>query len=95
MISPSHQVLCAKEDPDLFVTAGRRLRGSISESVVVGDSVWDLLAARRASALRVGLLSGGYWFIKIPLTYCDTWTKWESVSWSEEPLQLIPHMTLK
>ena len=32
----------------------------ISASVVVGDSVWDLLAARRASALGVGLLSGGY-----------------------------------
>jgi phosphoglycolate phosphatase-like HAD superfamily hydrolase len=28
--------------------------------VVVGDSVWDLLAARRARALGVGLLSGGY-----------------------------------
>ena len=28
--------------------------------MVVGDSVWDLLAARRARALGVGLLSGGY-----------------------------------
>jgi phosphoglycolate phosphatase-like HAD superfamily hydrolase len=27
---------------------------------VVVDSVWDLLAARRARALGVGLLSGGY-----------------------------------
>jgi phosphoglycolate phosphatase-like HAD superfamily hydrolase len=32
----------------------------ITQSVVVGDSVWDLLAARRAGALGVGLLSGGY-----------------------------------
>jgi phosphoglycolate phosphatase-like HAD superfamily hydrolase len=32
----------------------------VSASVVVGDSVWDLLAARRARALGVGLLSGGY-----------------------------------
>ena len=32
----------------------------IGDSVVVGDSVWDLLAARRAQALGVGLLSGGY-----------------------------------
>jgi len=31
-----------------------------SSVIVVGDSVWDLLAARRATALRVGLLSGGY-----------------------------------
>ena len=27
---------------------------------MVGDSVWDLLAARRARMLGVGLLSGGY-----------------------------------
>ena len=31
-----------------------------SSAWVVGDSVWDLLAARRARALGVGLLSGGY-----------------------------------
>ena len=29
-------------------------------AMVVGDSVWDLLAARRAGALGIGLLSGGY-----------------------------------
>jgi phosphoglycolate phosphatase-like HAD superfamily hydrolase len=28
--------------------------------MVVGDSVWDLLAARRAGTLGVGLMSGGY-----------------------------------
>ena len=52
----------AQPDPDLFVeAAGERLgRGPIGASVVVGDSVWDLLAARRARALGVGLLSGGY-----------------------------------
>lgn len=27
---------------------------------VIGDAVWDLLAARRASMLGVGLLTGGY-----------------------------------
>jgi phosphoglycolate phosphatase-like HAD superfamily hydrolase len=27
---------------------------------VVGDAVWDLLAARRARMLSIGLLSGGY-----------------------------------
>jgi HAD superfamily hydrolase (TIGR01509 family) len=50
----------AKPDPDLFVAAAARLRTNIGDSVVVGDSVWDLLAARRARALGVGLLSGGY-----------------------------------
>ena len=50
----------AKPDPDLFVAAAQGLGVSIESSVVVGDSVWDLLAARRARALGVGLLSGGY-----------------------------------
>jgi HAD superfamily hydrolase (TIGR01549 family) len=50
----------AKPDPDLFLAAADRLGVDIGESVVVGDSVWDLLAARRARALGVGLLSGGY-----------------------------------
>ena len=54
------QVERAKPDPDLFLAAARRLGVEISGSVVVGDSVWDLLAARRARALGVGLLSGGY-----------------------------------
>ena len=40
--------------------AAERLGVTIEDSVVVGDSVWDLLAARRARALGVGLLSGGY-----------------------------------
>jgi HAD superfamily hydrolase (TIGR01549 family) len=50
----------AKPDPDLFLAAAERLGVDITETVVVGDSVWDLLAARRARALGVGLLSGGY-----------------------------------
>jgi len=54
------QVRHAKPDPDLFLAAARRLGVPIETAVVVGDSVWDLLAARRARALGVGLLSGGY-----------------------------------
>jgi HAD superfamily hydrolase (TIGR01549 family) len=54
------QVEHAKPDPDLFLAAARRLGLDIENCVVVGDSVWDLLAARRAKALGVGLLSGGY-----------------------------------
>jgi HAD superfamily hydrolase (TIGR01509 family) len=54
------QVRHAKPDPDLFLTAAKRLEVPIEASVVVGDSVWDLLAARRARALGVGVLSGGY-----------------------------------
>ena len=54
------QVPHAKPDPDLFLAAAERLGAPITTSVVVGDSVWDLLAAQRARALGVGLLSGGY-----------------------------------
>jgi HAD superfamily hydrolase (TIGR01509 family) len=54
------QVRYAKPDPDLFLAAAEKLNTDITTSVVVGDSVWDLLAARRANALGIGLLSGGY-----------------------------------
>jgi HAD superfamily hydrolase (TIGR01509 family) len=50
----------AKPDPDLMLAAIARLGVPVSDAIVVGDSVWDLLAARRARALGVGLLSGGY-----------------------------------
>jgi HAD superfamily hydrolase (TIGR01549 family) len=54
------QVRYAKPDPDLFLTAAARIDVDIRDSMVVGDSVWDLLAAQRARALGIGLLSGGY-----------------------------------
>jgi HAD superfamily hydrolase (TIGR01509 family) len=54
------QVKYAKPDPDLFLTAARKLRIPIETAIVVGDSVWDMLAARRAHALGVGILAGGY-----------------------------------
>jgi len=50
----------AKPDPDLFLAAAARLGVDILQSIVVGDSVWDLLAAQRARSLGVGVLSGGY-----------------------------------
>ncbi len=54
------QVKYAKPDPDLFLAAAHRLGAPIEHSVVVGDAIWDMLAARRCRALGVGLLSGGY-----------------------------------
>jgi HAD superfamily hydrolase (TIGR01509 family) len=53
-------VLRAKPEPDLFLEAARRLEVAPADCYVVGDAVWDLLAARRAGMLSVGLLSGGY-----------------------------------
>jgi HAD superfamily hydrolase (TIGR01549 family) len=54
------QVRYAKPDPDLFLAAAERLGVPIEQASVVGDSVWDMLAARRARSLGIGLLSGGY-----------------------------------
>ncbi|UEM03171.1 HAD family hydrolase [Skermanella rosea] len=54
------QVKYAKPDPDLFLTAVERLGVDIQSTIVVGDSIWDTLAAQRARALSVGLLCGGY-----------------------------------
>jgi HAD superfamily hydrolase (TIGR01509 family) len=53
-------VLRAKPEPDLFLACAERLGAAPEECYVVGDAVWDLLAARRARMLSVGLLSGGY-----------------------------------
>lgn len=50
----------AKPDPDLFIAAAEKLGVEIGHSLVIGDSIWDMLAAQRARALGVGLLSGGY-----------------------------------
>jgi HAD superfamily hydrolase (TIGR01509 family) len=50
----------AKPEPDLFLECARRLGVGPDECYVVGDAVWDLLAARRARMLSIGVLSGGY-----------------------------------
>jgi HAD superfamily hydrolase (TIGR01549 family) len=56
----SDHVEQAKPEPDVFLAAAHRLGIPLSECIVVGDTVWDLLGARRAKALGVGLRSGGY-----------------------------------
>jgi HAD superfamily hydrolase (TIGR01509 family) len=54
------QVNYAKPDPDLFVEAAQRLGTTTQGSYVIGDSIWDMIAAARCGALGIGLLSGGY-----------------------------------
>jgi HAD superfamily hydrolase (TIGR01549 family) len=78
------QVRYAKPDPDLFLTAAARIGADIADSVVVGDSVWDLLAARRARALGVGLLSGGYG--REELIYSGAYRVYE------DPRDLLAHL---
>lgn len=53
-------VLRAKPEPDLFLACQERLGMQVEDCYVVGDAVWDLLAARRARMLSIGVLSGGY-----------------------------------
>jgi HAD superfamily hydrolase (TIGR01549 family) len=50
----------AKPDPDLFIAAAEKLGVDIESACVVGDAIWDMLAAKRARALGIGFLSGGY-----------------------------------
>ncbi|HKW70439.1 MAG TPA: HAD family hydrolase [Candidatus Dormibacteraeota bacterium] len=54
------KVAYAKPNPDVFLAAAEALGRPVTESFVVGDSVWDMLASRRALALGIGVLSGGY-----------------------------------
>ena len=53
-------VMRAKPEPDLFLACQERLGVDVRDCFVIGDAVWDLLAARRAGMLSVGVLSGGY-----------------------------------
>jgi HAD superfamily hydrolase (TIGR01509 family) len=54
------EVARAKPEPDLFLACQERLGVRPEDCYVIGDAVWDLLAARRAAMLGIGLLSGGY-----------------------------------
>jgi HAD superfamily hydrolase (TIGR01549 family) len=53
-------VLRAKPEPDLFLACQERIGVAPEDCYVVGDATWDLLAARRARMLSIGVLSGGY-----------------------------------
>lgn len=53
-------VMRAKPEPDLFLACQERMGVRVQDCYIVGDAVWDLLAARRAGMLSIGLLSGGY-----------------------------------
>jgi HAD superfamily hydrolase (TIGR01549 family) len=59
-IITADDVAQAKPGPDVFLEAASRLGVALGDCVVVGDSIWDLLAAGRSKALGVGVLSGGY-----------------------------------
>ena len=50
----------AKPSPDIFLMAAERLGVAMEDCIVVGDAIWDMLAAGRRRALAVGMLTGGY-----------------------------------
>ena len=52
--------LQGKPEPDLFLAAQKQLGVAVPECVVIGDAVWDHVAARRAGMMSVGVLTGGY-----------------------------------
>ena len=60
MVVERGDVKRAKPEPDLFLERQERLGVNVGDYYVIGDAVWDLLAARRAGMLSIGLLSGGY-----------------------------------
>jgi HAD superfamily hydrolase (TIGR01549 family) len=60
IVVTGNDVQKAKPSPDVFIVAAERLETPIQDCVVVGDSVWDMLAAGRKNALGVGFLAGGY-----------------------------------
>lgn len=59
IVLTSDDVQHGKPEPDVFLAAAQRLDVPIDRTFIVGDSVWDLLGARRCHALGLGLKSGG------------------------------------
>ena len=55
----SSEVDSAKPEPDIFRTALYCAGVPADRAIVVGDSVWDVVAARRCGVECVGLMSGG------------------------------------
>ncbi len=71
-------------DPDFFLAAAGKLGKSTETAVIVGDCIWDMLAARRCRGLRVGLLAGGYG--------ADEMERSGAVRVYEDPAALLKHL---
>lgn len=55
----SGDVEASKPEPDIFAAALERAGCGPDETVVVGDTVWDVIAANKAGLRTVGVLTGG------------------------------------
>jgi HAD superfamily hydrolase (TIGR01509 family) len=56
----SGDVEATKPEPDLVKAALERVGGGPAESVMVGDTPWDVHAARRAGVETIAVLTGGF-----------------------------------
>ncbi|RKT37019.1 HAD superfamily hydrolase (TIGR01509 family)/HAD superfamily hydrolase (TIGR01549 family) [Microbacterium sp. AG1240] len=59
-VTSSEDVETAKPAPDIIEVALQRAGVPAERAVMVGDAVWDVVAAQRAGVACIGLLSGGY-----------------------------------
>lgn len=56
----SGDVEATKPEPDLIRAALDRAGGSADDAVMVGDTPWDVHAARRAGVDTIAVLTGGF-----------------------------------
>lgn len=56
----SADVNATKPEPDLVHAALRRAGGDAKEAVMVGDSTWDVEAAKRAGIPTIAVMTGGF-----------------------------------
>ena len=75
LIDPSLEAICVgpetivvegkhtlrgKPEPDLFLASREQLGTRAEDCIVIGDSIWDHIGARRAGMISIGVLTGGY-----------------------------------
>jgi phosphoglycolate phosphatase-like HAD superfamily hydrolase len=53
-------VEATKPAPDIFAAAVKKAGVAPEEALVIGDTPYDVLAAKRAGVAAIGLLSGGF-----------------------------------
>jgi HAD superfamily hydrolase (TIGR01509 family) len=56
----SSDVEATKPEPDLLLAALDKVGAKRKDAVMIGDSVWDCRAAKRAGVRSVGVLTGGF-----------------------------------
>ncbi len=51
----------SKPHPDIFVEAMRRAHARPEETIALGDTIWDMQAAKAAGTRAIAVLTGGAW----------------------------------